>query len=323
MSGATDRLPRLLALVPWLLAHPGTPVAEVARVFGVSEKQVRADLSLVFLCGLPGHGPGDLIDVVYAGERVTLSNAETIARPLRLTGEEALALVVGLRALADVPGLGADDATARALAKVETAAGAAADAARAAGGQPPVAVATEGEPALLATVRGALDGRRRVHLRYYVPGRDEATERDVDPMRVVIAGGRAYLEGWCRRVEDVRLFRLDRVFALEVLDTPAAVPEQARPRDLDNGLFRPGPEDELVTLLLDPPARWVADYYPCEHVEERPDGGLRVSLRTPDTSWVRRLVLRLGGAGRVVEPAELSARVRADAAAALAAYEAG
>ena len=103
MTGAGDHLPRLLALVPYLLAHPGARLADVAREFGVSEQRLRADLDLLWVCGLPGHGPGDLIDVSYEGERVTLSNAETIARPLRLTADEALALIVALRALADVP----------------------------------------------------------------------------------------------------------------------------------------------------------------------------------------------------------------------------
>ena len=66
---------------------------------------------------------------------------------------------------------------------------------------------------------------------------------------------------------------------------------------------------------------WVAEYYPCESVEELAEGRLRVRLRTPDTRWVRRLALRLGEEGRVVDPPELVAAIRADAAAALAAYE--
>src|SRR3954471_9367770 len=105
MSGATDHLPRLLALVPWLLAHPDTPVGDVAARFGVDERQIRKDLDLLWMCGLPGHGPGDLMDVVYDGDRVSLSNTDTIGAPLRLSSEEALALVAALRALAGVPGL--------------------------------------------------------------------------------------------------------------------------------------------------------------------------------------------------------------------------
>ena len=87
-------------------------------------------------------------------------------------------------------------------------------------------------------LRAALSARRRVHLRYYVPGRDEATERDVDPMRLLVVEGRPYLEGWCLRAEGVRLFRLDRVLSLDVLDVPSAPPAEAEPVDIDQGLFR-------------------------------------------------------------------------------------
>jgi proteasome accessory factor C len=97
----------------------------------------------------------------------------------------------------------------------------------------------------------------------------------------------------------VRLFRLDRVHDVQLLDAPSEPPPDAAPRDLSQGLFRPGADDLLVTLALRPGAAWVADYHPCESVTEDPDGGLTVRLRARDTSWVRRLVLRLGDQGRV------------------------
>jgi proteasome accessory factor C len=316
MSTAADRLGRLLALVPYLLARPGATVEEVAREFGISEARLIDDLQLLFVCGLPGHLPDDLIEADFAGGVIHVGNADTIARPLRLGADEALALLVGLRALADIPGLQDRDALDRTIAKLERAAGDAASLARS------VAVAVETESSVLADVRAALERGRRVHLSYYVPGRDETTERDVDPLRLLLVDGRAYLEGWCHRAESVRLFRLDRVIALEVLDTPAEAPPEAETRDLDDGLFLPSPDDTVVTLDLAPAGRWVADYYPCERVVERPGGGLQVTLRTPDTRWVQRLALRLGGAGRVVEPAGLAAAVRAEATRALAAYEA-
>src|SRR5260370_34486019 len=103
MPTTTSRRARLLVLVPFLVAHPGIPLADVAAEFGVSERELRADLDLVFLCGLPGHTPADLIDVSYAGDRITVTNADVIARPLRLSPEEALALIVAARALAAVP----------------------------------------------------------------------------------------------------------------------------------------------------------------------------------------------------------------------------
>ncbi|WP_230466025.1 hypothetical protein [[Actinomadura] parvosata] len=103
MSGSADRLPRLLALVPYLMSHPGAQVGEVADVFGLSEKQLIDDLQLVWMCGLPGHTPGDLIDVSWDGGEIIIDNADTIARPLRLGIDEASALLVALRMLAATP----------------------------------------------------------------------------------------------------------------------------------------------------------------------------------------------------------------------------
>ncbi len=73
-------------------------------------------------------------------------------------------------------------------------------------------------PEILAVVHRGLAEQRRLHLSYYVPARDETTERDVDPMRVSVVEGRSYLEGWCRLADAVRLFRLDRITAATVLD---------------------------------------------------------------------------------------------------------
>jgi len=313
-SGATERLSRLLAMVPYLLSRPGIPVREAARQFGLSERQFVKDLELLFVCGLPGGLPDDLIEAEWDTGYVYVGNADTIARPLRLGVDEALALLVGLRTLAEAPGMHDRAAIRRAIAKLEAAAG---DAAAASG---LVAVDVQRADGTLAICQKALVSRRRLHLRYYVPTRDETTERDVDPMRVLLAEGRWYLEGWCHRAAAVRLFRLDRILALTLLDAPAELPAQAVSRDLDKGIYTPSPDDTLVTLELERAGAWVADYYPNESVDDIGDGRLRVSLRTADTRWVRRLALRLGDSGRVVDPPELVEEIRKEAAAALAGY---
>lgn len=311
---AASRLARLLALVPYLVSHPGARVADVAELFAVSERELRADLELLFVCGLPGYSPADLIDVDFEGDRVTVSNADTISRPLRLSPDEALALVVAARTLAAVPGLQERDALDRALAKLEAICAPTLPEGEA------VHVALEPEGETLAQAEEALRGGRRIRLRYHTEARDEVTDRDVDPIRVLSMEGRWYLEGYCRRVEDVRLFRFDRILDLTVLDVAAEVPADAAPRDLDGGLFRPSPDMTLVRLEVDASARWVADYYPCEHVDALPGDGLRLALRVGDTGWVRRLVLRLGTHARVVSPPELADEVEQAARAALRAY---
>jgi proteasome accessory factor C len=316
-AGTTDRMTRLLTLVPYLTARPaGVDVAVAAHDFGVTEKQLRTDLELLWVCGLPGYGPGDLIDLAFEGDRVRVTYAAGMERPLRLTTDEAVALVVALRALQESPGLAEGEAVTTALAKVSAVAGAGG------GTTPPVAVSLEARAESLAVVREGLQGKRALHLTYYVPSRDERTERTVDPMRLHLVDGHTYLEAWCRSAEGVRLFRLDRIDDAQVLDEPAAPPPQAHGRDLENGVYQPEPGSPAVRLRLARTARWVADYYPVDSVApvEDPPGGLAVTLRTADLAWARRLVASLGGAALVDEPAELAARVAGEARAALARY---
>ena len=230
---SADRLGRLLNLVPYLQSRPGIRVAEAAGDLGVTERQLREDLELLWVCGLPGYGPGDLIDMAFDGDRVTITYDAGIDRPLRLTPDEALALVVALRMLAETPGMGDRDAIERALAKIESAAG---DLAHS-----PVAVRLPGNADRLDTIRGVVERRRALHITYYAATRDETTERVVDPMRVLLADGRAYLEAWCRRAEAVRA-RRDRAAQVEL-------PLDALARCGAHLVAEAVPEDRVVPLV--------------------------------------------------------------------------
>ena len=309
---SADRLARLLNLVPYLLARPGIAVAEAAADLGVSERQLREDLELLWVCGLPGYGPGDLIDMAFDGDRVTITYDAGIDRPLRLTPDEALALVVALRMLAETPGMANRDAIERALAKIEDAAGDPVGAR--------VAVGTPGDGPHLDALHAAVQRRRALRITYYTATRDESTERTIDPIRVLMVGGRAYLEAWCRRAEAVRLFRVDRIDALTELDEPAVTPPQARLHDVSAGVFQPSAELPLVTLRVGRGGRWITEYYPCEAVRQDDGEDWVVELRVSDLGWARRFVLGLGPDVTVVSPPQLVRQVRDQAAAALDAY---
>lgn len=307
MSSATNRLPRLLALVPYLLAHPGVRFEEAAADFGVTVRQLRRDLELLWMCGLPGYGPGDLIDLSFEGDTISVIFDAGMRRPLRLTAAEATPLLVGLRALAETPGVADSESVRRALAKIEAAVGRA---------QPSGVVVGLGvqENAVPAPVRRAVteavQQRRALWMRYYTASRDTISERTVDPMRLLLVEGRSYLEAWCRTVEQVRLFRLDRIDEARMLDEPANAPAHARPTDVSAGLFRPEPGQPAAVLVLEPDARWVAEYYLVEDVEELGGGRTRIRMPYSDHEWMVRLLLRLGDQVRIEQPVELAQAVR-------------
>lgn len=315
--GARDQVARLLTLVPFLHHRDGVRLEEAADLLGTSPDQVLRDLKVLFMCGLPGGLPGDLIDVDLdaiesegspVGDGVIrVENADYLDRPLRLSPTEASAIVVALRSLREAQGRGSTDAVAlidRVLAKLEAAA--------ATVGHVDVAPSPrDAELLRVSSMRRVLDEAvergRQVRLTYFVPSRDEVSERVVDPRGVVAHGVFTYLDAWCHLAEGERLFRLDRITRADVLETPVTT-EQREPRDLSEGLFA-GAEDDggtLVTLRLGAQARWATDYYPVREVRPLDDGSAEVDLVVADPRWLTRLLLRLAPYAVVVGPREFT-----------------
>lgn len=321
--GTAPRLERILVLVPWVIAHPGSRVDEVCERFGMTRAELLADLDLLFVCGLPPFGPGDLIEAYVEGDHVVIDAADYLARPMRLTRGEAVGLLVMGRAIASLPAVADADSLHRGLGKLARAL-APEDARAAADLAERVAVELEGaggEP-MLAALRDAIAGRGSVRITYYSFGRDELTERDVDPSVVFSALGNWYLVAHDHASGEERVFRVDRIKELAPTGATFEVPAGSEAAAARGTLFAPSPSDVEVTLELSPAAAWVREVTPHERSEELPDGRTRLTLRTPHLEWLERLLLRLGGDATVVGPAELGGRVRERARRAVAAYAA-
>jgi proteasome accessory factor C len=285
------RLTRILAMLPWVIAHPGTTVDEVCSRFDYSPAQLGADLNLVFLCGLPGYGPGDLMDAYIDGDEVVVDMADYFSRPLRLTPAEALGLLASGMA---VIGSGqAPEALSTAVAKLQGAL------------LPPdeeVLIVDVPEPDLVDVLRGAAAAGEVVHIRYTAIATGETTERDIEPWSVFTTLGNWYVAGHCRRAGAERVFRVDRIREShrtgERFEPPRALPEpEVR--------YVPGEGDVAATIRLGPRSRWVMEYYPVEVVEREPDTVIRFS--TSDPSVAARLLLRLGADADLLEGPEVAA----------------
>ena len=329
------RLNRILLMLPYAIRHPGVTVDELAERFGVTRSDLIADLNLVFLCGLPGYGPGDLIDVDLEGDRVEVRMADYFSAPLRLTPAEALILHAGGAAISKLPGMEKADALQRALEKLEQAiAGEGRDGAgevdvaheggtlapmdrlrsalekleRAIAGEGrdgagEVEVALEGGTlAHMDRLRSALEAGRQIDVEYMSASRGELTRRKIDPWALVAALGRWYLVGWDHLSEEERLFRVDRFKTTVVLDEPATVPE-----DLDTskyrGAFAGEGGDATVTFDISPQtATWFEDYYPVIQARDLRGGWRRIELYSSGDRWAATLALRLGSDARHFKP---------------------
>jgi proteasome accessory factor C len=316
---ARAQVSRLLALVPYLQSRTDVSLTQVAADFAVTPEQIRKDLGVLWMCGLPGLTPDKMIDVDMEAIEddpegvVRIENAEYLARPVRLGSSEASALIVALRALREGSPETSHEVIDRCLVKLEDAA--------ATGTAPPQVEVHLPQTGAQATAQlgEAIRTDRQVRLDYYVPTRDETTRRTVDPLALLTGDGHDYLDAWCHHAQARRLFRLDRMYAVELLDDPR-LEHQLAPRDLAEGLFEPGPDDVEAVLHLERHARWVADYYPVDSVEELGEGRLAATLRVGDPRWLVRLALRLAPAVSVVEPVHLREEVQRTARATLSLY---
>lgn len=317
-SGAKEQVGRLLALVPLIRRAGEMSVHDAAAALDLDPAQLVADLRVLIYCGWPGWMPGDLIEVdldaLDEDGVIRIHNADYLNAPLRLSAAEASAITVALRTLRETAQPETLASLDGALAKIE-------------------AVAEEGRVdvhvpeqqrelvALRGTLERATSERRQVELTYYVPARDENTYRVVDPIEVADSEGSTYLQAWCHLAGGRRLFRLDRVVNATVLDTPTSEHPEVASLDLTDRLFQPSPDTPLVTLLLEPEARWVAEYYPVESTTEQPEGRLEITLHVADQRWLTRLLLRLTPHATVLGPDDARRAYTAAAQDALRLYQ--
>lgn len=293
---ATEDVARMLTLVPWLLERPGADLQETADAFGVEPSTIRRDLSHLDFCGLPGLGGGDLFEVDLVGERIVVRMADELKRPLRPTPREALRLVLTVDAVAEALGDRLPQLRS-AVDKVREATGLATSTAD---------VLEPEATAWTALARRAITDGHRVRLQYQGRGDDRPQPRLVDPWALHVREGVFYLQGHDLEVDDRRTFRLDRVASLELLDEAGTHPA---PVHLPAPRYAPSDDDLEVELELEPTARWLLEAVEAAEVEERPDGGARVRLRTDAPRWLARLVVMAGGRARVLSPQSLRAEV--------------
>ena len=284
---AEGRLQRILAMVPWVVAHDGPSVVDVCARFGCTPTELASDIGLLYLCGLYPYTPDLLIEAAIVDGRVFIEYADYFSRPLRLTPAEGLSLVAAASSLLAAPGTDANGPLARGLAKLANAIGGAADAVEVELG------AVEAET--LAALREAAAGATQVVIDYYAFGRDERTTRTIEPAGVFSTGGQWYVSAYCHLAHDERLFRVDRIVALTATEAPRSGP----PVPPTPGLFARRPAGGMVTLVLDPSMQWVAEQYPVDATEPLNGGGVRVRLVVAEWPWLDRLVLRLGPGARI------------------------
>ena len=287
---APDRLARLLAVIPYVAGRGAVAIDEIAARFSYPRNELVADLTdVVGYVGVAPFTPDTMIEVTVDDEHVWIVYAKWFERPMRLDPAEAMTLLTAGRTLLAA---GDDEDTGpllRGLTKLGAALGGV-------GADAPVDVVLgAAEEQTLAILRQAVAEHRCVRLDYYSYGRDERTERVIEPHRFFADDGQWYVGGWCRRAEAVRVFRVDRIHAIGLLDEHFGAPVDGSLATID-----PSATEARVTLDLAPDASWVVDHYPHDSSAVGADGWTRVTLPVTALAWLERLLVRLGPLARVV-----------------------
>jgi proteasome accessory factor C len=306
-ESTADRLRRLLAILAWLAQVGEASIDEAAQRFDLTPANLVTELEMAACCGVPPYTPDQLMEIVVTDTTVSVRVGTSLARPRRLSPSEGFALATAARALLAVPGSDESGALSRALAKLD----------RALGGDE-IEVELDA-PALLSVVREALTDRHPLRISYYSASTDRETEREIAPLRLFASEGHWYVDAWCQTAGDLRRFRVDRISAVDAIDSQfppeAALPtgEGDGPGDPDDfggaprgtfDPFVPGPDSRRVRLSLDPATAWLVESVPATGPATEVDGRIEVELFVGGDAWLERLLLRLGPDARVVDPPE-------------------
>lgn len=282
------RLRRILGMLPFVIANPGIEIVEVLKRFDYAkESELVDDLNLIFMCGLPGYGPGELIDADVEDGSVWVDMADYFAAPSQFSPREALVLLSSGMAL--MSSGQAPPALATAVAKLS--------AALFPESETPLVVDLDAEPDLVSQLRASISELRPVLITYTKVSTGETGERVIEPWSVFSTLGNWYVVGFCRSAAGERVFRIDRIRELSLTEGIYEMPDEIPEPIVE---YSRNEDDITAVIDLGENAQWVAEYYP---VERQSDG--RIEFYSNSPTPIARLLLRLGSDATLREGSEV------------------
>lgn len=323
-----EKLVHALNLIPYFLAHPDATLMEASHDIGRTPGEIRGDLVTLTMCGLPGFYPDDLVDLDINLTSVAVIEPQGMTHALRLTQQEAVALLMSLESLLSVPGLADPSVVESTAAKLRAATVSKTPVDRA------VAVArakgrngVAEEARVIETIRAAIDGGHTVCFTYRAGGTDEVTHREVSPGYLFTLDAAVYLAAVDGRKR--RTFRLDRMSHVEVGHmSPSAAAKNLRFDSTDPFRFETR-KQKFAILGVRPEAQWLRDYYPLTLRRQKkgrpplanlPEGMIAMRIPYSSDEWLIRFVLSQRDRVMLCSPDSVAVTCTERANAALAAY---
>ena len=294
-----ERTSRLLDLVPYINTHQGISLVELAEVFEVSTDQMISDLTTLWMCGLPGYTPLELMDLDFESGYVTIRNAPTLARPRSITHEEGVALVLGLDVLRS--GISSER-----IDLIEAIASLSQRIARLVNLPLALSASSNISQEVTTSVKDAIAHRSGLQISYHSLYKDEISSRVVLPLEILESQGYLYLHAYCFTALDFRHFRIDRIQSAHSVEVEK--PSTALP-------VNPERIDFAVKVVR--PTRDVAERFEESNLE----AGTVFKGSSFSQHWISRSILASGGAVELLSPADIRSELAKRAELILNRYE--
>jgi predicted DNA-binding transcriptional regulator YafY len=301
-STPLEQTARMLDLVPFLLAHQGISITDLAAHFKVEKDVILDDLSTLWMCGLPGYTPLELIDLAFDSGYVTIRNAAPLARVRTLSSSEIVSLTLGLDLLREASFELSSDAQQRIVAlsaKLREIIGA------------DISIQDNSQTAFRSVIARAIKERCSADISYFSPVSDRQSERTVTPYHFLTEGGVEYFQGYCHNSKAIRTFRLDRIRAAtfselseKLENISAASGEKVRALAAIHSLDRATVESFGLAL-------------------SQIQGLSSITVEAFSAQWMERSVMASGGGVELQEPENLRGAIAKSIEATMALYEEG
>lgn len=286
-SAPLERTARLLDLVPYINTHQGIALKDLAAVFEVSNAQMVNDLTTLWMCGLPGYTPLELMDLDFESGYVNISNAPTLAKPRSVTFDEGVALILGLDLLrASIPTDRSD-----LLEKIDSLSARLSSIINLNSTFSVVAPVNQG---VSAAIDEALASRSSLEIEYHSMYRDEITQRTIFPIEIIEVEGQQYLSSYCYSASDFRQFKLDRIQKAVVTQESKTIPEDATDTQRINS-----------RLKVLKPTREIAERFSRQDLK----AGSEFDFQTYSQQWLERSILSSGDGVALLTPPEIRASI--------------
>ncbi|HRD36683.1 MAG TPA: WYL domain-containing protein [Candidatus Nanopelagicaceae bacterium] len=303
VENAALRAIRLLDLVPYIVAHPGISITELAKEFSITRDEVLKDLNLLFLCGLPGYTPLELIDISFDEESVVIRDPQNLAAPRNLNESEALIARIALAAL--------EESTPRTSSAYLQIVALREKIAKAFSSSIPASAITftlDKERATLEAIEAAIKQELDLEITYNNVTKDSSSRRSITPISIIAEDKRTLVSAYCHSAKALRTFNLAQI---SEVSTKARIVRA----DLERLEDSRGSSAEVIIKSED--SSFLSEN--ASSLKELSKSCYQIDIFQPE--WIVRSVLAGADSIELAKPLELRAEIAERANRALLAYK--